>query len=168
MKEFNCCCWENISLFYVFVQVSRSLVLSLQLFFISPFLPFLSTASLLCLLCIISPISPPVLWPLAAPPYHPLLNENAANSFANNQCRGYTKERTKLFYCSPESFWMKQLLERRLELGQDVKKGGERESKRESEGEWISEEAKEAGEPSEALLTSCIYFPWIKWSWGSD
>lgn len=72
-------------------------------------------------------LSPLVLWPLAGPPYHLLLNECAASSFANNQCRQNTKERTKLLYSSAESFWMRQLLERRLEPGQDVKQQQEKE-----------------------------------------
>lgn len=105
----------------VCVSTSFSTTLPSLLFFPH----FLSTSSLLCLLCIILSISLPVLRPLTGTPYRLPLNENAANSFADNQCRRYTKERTKLFYCSPESFLVKQLLERRLELGRDVKKGGE-------------------------------------------
>lgn len=136
-------------LFHVLLKVSTSsqtplstafpLHLSPLTFTFSPHLP-----SSVCSICVIpSLLSPPVLWPLTAPPYHIPLNEYAASSFANNQCRQYTKERAKLLHFSPESFWMRQLLERRLEPGQDVKPQEERE--RECER---GERGKEKGQQS--------------------
>ena len=154
LEEFNWRCSQNLPwLFHVLLsQLSPP-----HLLFLSPFLLplifflFLAASSFLCLLhmcvtpsLILPPslpalLSPPVLWPLTAPPYHLLLNEYAASSFANNQCRQYTKEHTKLLYSSPESFLDEAITGEEIGAGPRCK-ATERERERGREGEGEGDE----------------------------
>lgn len=104
-------------------------------------------------------LSPPVLWPLTAPPYHLLLNEYAASSFANNQCRQYTKEHTKLLYSSPESFLDEAITGEEIGAGPRCKaterergRDGEREGGRETRRgtRWQKKEIEENGRKGQA------------------
>lgn len=166
LKEFNSCCWENVSLFYVFVKVSMSLVLSLQLLFIAPFFTFCSTSSLLCLLCITSPISPPVLWPLTTPPYHPPTEWKRCQLFCEQSVSWVHKRAHKALLFLSRKFLDEAITGEKIGVGPRCKEGRRKR-------EWERKRGRvnirgKGGRWSEALLISCIYFHWIKWSWGSD